>query len=87
MPRDTQHEYTELADMAYAPGGRTAAAAAAAAVTAVAGESIYEPYTPEVATMQRRHGIVGLLNDPELRKHALLIVTYVLLWYTFSGTL
>ncbi|KAJ2460478.1 hypothetical protein GGF42_000821 [Coemansia sp. RSA 2424] len=84
MPRDTQHEYTELADMAYAPGGRTAAAAA---VTAAAGESTYAPYTPEVATMQRRHGIAGLLHDPELRKHALLIVTYVLLWYTFSGTL
>ncbi|KAJ2039150.1 hypothetical protein GGI01_001422 [Coemansia sp. RSA 376] len=75
MTRDMQHEYTELADMARAPGR-----------PAVTAESTYDPVTAS-ATMQRRHRVAGLLDDPELRKHALVVVTYVLLWYTFSGVL
>ncbi|KAJ2744612.1 hypothetical protein GGI20_002827 [Coemansia sp. BCRC 34301] len=73
-----RHDYTELADMALAPGGQVAATAA---------DSVYEPGIPEVVTMKRRHGVAGLLDNPELQKQAFLIATYVLLWYTFSGTL
>ncbi|KAJ2031549.1 hypothetical protein IWW57_000660 [Coemansia sp. S610] len=75
MAREMQHEYTELADMAQV-SGRLAATA----------ESTYEPVAASV-TMQRRPSVAGLVDDPELRKHAFLVMTYVLLWYTFSGVL
>ncbi|KAJ2387340.1 hypothetical protein H4S02_003411, partial [Coemansia sp. RSA 2611] len=75
MAREMQHEYTELADMAQV-SGRLAATA----------ESTYEPVAAS-ATMQRRPSVAGLVDDPELRKHAFLVMTYVLLWYTFSGVL
>ncbi|KAJ2486885.1 hypothetical protein IWW37_005455 [Coemansia sp. RSA 2050] len=75
MAREMQHEYTELADMAHASGR-----------LAVAAEPTHEPAAAS-ATMRRRPSVAGLINDPELRKHAFLVMTYVLLWYTFSGVL
>ncbi|KAJ2909423.1 hypothetical protein GGI21_001897 [Coemansia aciculifera] len=79
-----QHEYTELA---YASGERTTATDEARGGRGTGRVLEYESGMPDVATIKRQHDISGFIRNPELRKHALVVVTYVLLWYIFSGTL
>ncbi|KAJ2464705.1 hypothetical protein GGI02_004913 [Coemansia sp. RSA 2322] len=78
MARNFQTEYNELAEVVH-----TAAGTGAAERTYEAGGG-----SEFAATAYQHHKSLGsLVRDMDVRRHVLVVVSYVLLWYTFSGLL
>ncbi|KAJ1887515.1 hypothetical protein LPJ66_009074, partial [Kickxella alabastrina] len=91
MPREIQHEYTELATLPSAqdiaatpPSAQGATATAATAASTIDNEASHHHHS---RLKKNRHNLRSLLLDRNFQTHAAKTCLYISLWYTFSGIL